>query len=119
MFEYSPNIALHVVCREEALKFYTEVLNMKLISRHEGESIGYELKSGPITFWLEEKTDPKTRDVWFEFVVKDLDFAAKLVKAHGCRSGGATSGKTFRGQHFTDPFGMSFHLYQSLKVEGL
>lgn len=119
MFSYSPNIAINVRNRDEAIRFYRDVLGFTLVNVHNQKECGTEMKAGPITFWIDEVAGtaadaPAVGKVFFEFVVEKLTDSRKLLIEHGCLPGGETSGDKFVGQMFADPYGMRFHLYQKI-----
>lgn len=117
-FKPSPNIAVNVRNKAEATKFYTETLGLTLVDLHANGGNDVELKAGDLTLWLdgcEPKDEEHVGKVFFEFVVEDLEGATKVLLEKGCKVTRAINGEDFRGNMIADPYGVRFHLYQSLK----
>ena len=115
-FAVSPNVALNIRGSEKALRFYHEALGLEVLQPDTGA--GTAFKFGNITLWVDNcspEMDEHVGKVFFEFNVENLEAARAHLVAQGCVLGSETSGPDFKGQMIADPFGMRFHLFQSLR----
>lgn len=116
---YSPNIALNVRNSDAAISFYSDVLDFKLVNTKAGTcGSEAEMKKGPITFWIDSCTAEQEHMVghtFFDFRTDDLVQTIKTLEFKGCKIGSVTDTPNFIGRMVTDPYGMKFHIYQTLK----
>lgn len=112
-FRFSPNIAINVRRGSEAVKFYQEVLGLEL--KEASADCGTVMRAGPLNLYFDDtRKEDEVGKVFFEFVVRDVANAASRLERLGCTLGTETSGSDFKGVMVTDPYGMRFHLYQTL-----
>jgi catechol 2,3-dioxygenase-like lactoylglutathione lyase family enzyme len=104
--EFSPHIAFQVKDYQNAIRFYSEVMGMKLVELKEGES---EFSVGPLTFYA-EASDKGT--VFFEFKTDDLETAMQEFVAAGCRLVPETTPEGHASCYVYDPYGLVFHLFE-------
>lgn len=108
-FKLSPHVAFDVRNYDQALKFYTEVLGMELVSRTDEEAV---LKCGGTTFHVSHRD---TANVYFDFDVEDADAARELLESNGCSSVETLDIDGRTSYLISDPFGMNFHIWPKKK----
>ena len=103
-YKFSRCIAFHTPQRENAVRFYTEVLGLPQV---EYDNAQIELKAGANRLFLDHGDAPQPV---FEFIVPDLAAARDELEQHGCTvvrwegKGGAN--------YIRDPFGLMFNLWE-------
>lgn len=102
---FSPNIALGVRRKDDAIQLYQEVLDMELIEETTDETI---LQSGRVRFYLQNSDEPS---VYFEFAVDDLEETMQELERRGCESTEVTTPEGDVSYLVHDPFGMNYHLF--------
>jgi len=104
--EFSPHVAFQVKEYQKAVKFYTEVMGMKLTKATESEA---ELSCGPITFYAEASQNQTT---FFEFKTDNLAKAKEEFVMAGCRLVPETTPEGHESCYVYDPYGLVFHLFE-------
>jgi catechol 2,3-dioxygenase-like lactoylglutathione lyase family enzyme len=109
--EFSPHVAFQVKDYQNAIRFYTEVMGMKLVQANEREA---ELSCGPIMFYAEASEGKTT---FFEFKTDDLSKAKIEFLAAGCRLEPETTPEGHESCYVYDPYGMVFHLFEEYCID--
>ena len=104
--EFSPHVAFQVKDYPNAIRFYSEVMGMKLVEATEREA---ELKSGPMTFYAEAG---EKGTIFFEFKTNNLAKAKEKFIEAGCRLVPETTPEGHESCYVYDPYGLVFHLFE-------
>ncbi|SES99060.1 Predicted dithiol-disulfide oxidoreductase, DUF899 family [Oceanobacillus limi] len=104
-FQLTNNIAIQVTRYPEAVNFYTNILGMTPVDIKEKET---KFQIGGQHFYIENSDN---QSVFFEFAVKDLDRSKRLLLEHGCE---ITNKYNEKSMMISDPFGLRFHLFESV-----
>ncbi len=114
-FRLTRFIAVQVRAWPQAIEFYRDVLGLRLVAGHEHE---VRFEGDAVTLFVERMRDDAPRDLvkgqaagktFFEFEVDDFERAAGALTAAGCTR--SESGAGSHSAMFSDPFGLSFHVY--------
>jgi predicted enzyme related to lactoylglutathione lyase len=105
-FEFSPYIAVQVKDHQKAVKFYENALGMVFIESKENDTY---LKSGPVTFVIENAPVGAHKAVFFEFKVDNIKDAKNILEKKGCKILKTYNEKSIM---FSDPYGMNFHVFE-------
>ncbi len=114
-FRLTRFVAVQVRAWDEAIAFYRDVLGLRLAAGHKNE---VRFEGDAITLFVErvsaEDAPPALAaqfpgKTFFEFEVSDFAAASAMLTAAGCRI--SSSGAGALSAMFTDPFGLSFHVY--------
>ncbi|MDQ0257735.1 putative enzyme related to lactoylglutathione lyase [Evansella vedderi] len=105
-YQLTNNIAIGVRDYDNAIAFYQEVLGMKVEQTFENET---KFTISGTNFFIESTGE---RIVHFEFAVEDIETTKYLLLEKGCQITKEYSPKSVMVE---DPFGMNFHLFESIK----
>lgn len=103
-FQSTRDVMIQVPDMAQALKFYTEVLDLKLTERND-RCVG--LETGGFQLFVERGTEPGPV---FEFLVPDLGAAKHKLLAAGCRI--VEDDPRVPRLYMCDPYGLTFNLAQ-------
>ena len=103
-FQLTNNVAIGVTDYEDAILFYQTVFGMKVEKTFENETM---LSMSGTNFFI-EKAESNT--VFFEFAVDNVESAKRILLENGCK---ITKEYNEKSLMIIDPFGMSFHLFES------
>src|SRR6266404_5395962 len=98
--KFLTHIAIQVRDYANAIRFYTDVLGMQILTQGPNET---QLRCGELTLYVEAND---RNNVFLAFEAATLDQAVQELKAAGCRLSGFGS----EGQMVHDPYGLKFYL---------
>ena len=100
------HVALEVSDREEAVELYGSVFGMEVAERKEAETV---LELGDARFYVMDANDPR---IYLDFAVEDLQQAVDTLEKAGASIDPVETDEGERSYMVTDPFGISFHLFE-------
>lgn len=103
-FKFSPNVALQLPQRDQAVEFYQKVIGLEVAGREENS---VALRSGQFRLWFDQG---EFMGPIMEFLVPDLEEAKEVLLATGCQVV-RWEGKG-KPCYMRDPFGFVFNLYE-------
>ena len=106
MATFSPHVALDVPDRQEAVAFYERVLDMTAVEDGPDETI---LECGDARFYVQEADESR---VYLEFAVEDIDRTVETLEGTDSERSTVTTPEGGRSYIVTDPFGISYHLFE-------
>ena len=105
MLQLTNYIAFQVEKYDEAIKFYTDILQWELVKYTPEES---KFKVGDTYFFIEKKEE-KPLNTFFELVADDISLELTKLIDNGCE---ITQQFSEKSMMLKDRFGFRFHLYE-------
>ncbi|WP_088042071.1 DUF899 family protein [Bacillus sp. EAC] len=105
-FQLTNYVAIEVENYEEAIKFYENIIGMKVEKVFDEET---KFSLNGTYFYI---SNSKDKNVFFEFAVDRFDEVIGKLKDEGCK---ITKVYNDKNVMIADPFGMKFHLFETSK----
>ncbi|MBU0982281.1 MAG: VOC family protein [candidate division Zixibacteria bacterium] len=105
-FEFSPHIAVPVREYERAVEFYKGLMGLDVAYSDGNET---EFRCGETSLHVENNAGGR---IFFEFKVDDLEAAKQQLVEAGCKAVAAAAPDGPKSYQITDPYGLSFHLWE-------